>query len=207
MAVKVTLYSDFVCPFCFVAEASSLERLQEEYDVELDWRGFELHPETPPGGQRLADHFGAERARSMVGYVTRFAAGFGVSGMTVRDVMPSTKRALAVAEFARDQGLLQPFRRAAMDAAWRHGQDVEDPEVLALCAREAGLDPVAAIDAFDEPEYLARVAAMGDEARRAGVTGIPTVLVGDERVVGCRPYQAFAEAAERAGAKRRRAAG
>ena len=186
-----------------MAEASSLVRLQDEYDVELDWRGFELHPETPPGGRRLADVFGEERSRAMHEYLTRFAAEFGVTGMTFRDVMPSTRRALAVAEFARDHGKLHPFRAAAMEAAWRHGQDVEDPEVLALCARAAGLDPVAAVEAFDEPRYLARVMTMGAEARRSGVTGIPTVLIGGRRVVGCQPYEVQAAAAEAEGAKRR----
>ena len=136
-------------------------------------------------------------------YLTRFAAEFGVTGMTFRDVMPSTRRALAVAEYARDQGKLHPFRAAAMEAAWRHGQDVEDPEVLAHCARAAGLDPVAAVEAFDEPKYLARVMTSGAEARRNGVTGIPTVLVGGRRVVGCQPYQVLAAAAEAEGAKRR----
>jgi predicted DsbA family dithiol-disulfide isomerase len=136
-------------------------------------------------------------------YLTRFAAEFGVTGMTFREVMPSTRRALAMAEFARDRGKLHQFRTAAMEAAWLHGQDVEDPEVLAHCARSAGLDPVAAIEAFDEPSYLARVMNMGAEARRMGVTGIPTVLVGGRRVVGCQPYGTLAEAAEAEGAKRR----
>ena len=203
MPLRVTLYSDIVCPFCYIAEASSLVRLQEEYDVELDWRGFELHPETPPGGRRLAEVFGEERSRAMRDYLTRFAADFGVTGMTFSDMMPSTRRVLAVAEFARDQGKLQPFRAAAMEATWRGGQNVEDPEVLALCARAAGLDPVAAVEAFDEPKYLARVMTMGAEARRNGVTGIPTLLVGGRRVVGCQPYQAYAEAVKAEGARRR----
>jgi predicted DsbA family dithiol-disulfide isomerase len=204
MSLKVTLYSDIVCPFCFIAEASSLVRLQEAYDIELDWRGFELHPGTPAGGRRLAEVFGEERSRAMRDYLTRFAADFGVTGMTFGDVMPSTRRVLAVAEFARDQGKLHAFRAAAMEAAWRHGQNVEDPEVLAHCARAAGLDPVAAVEAFDEPRYLARVMTMGAEARRMGVTGIPTVLVGGRRVVGCQPFEVLAAAVEAEGAKRRR---
>ncbi len=203
MPLKVTLYSDIVCPFCYIAEVSSLRRLQEEFELDFDWRGFELHPNTPPGGRRLDEVFGAERTRAMRDYLARFAADFGVTGMTIRDVMPSTRRALAVAEYAREQGRLHPFRTAAMEAAWRHGQDVEDPEVLAHCARAAGLDPVAAVEAFDEPKYLARVMTMGAEARRTGVTGIPTVLVGSRRVIGCQPYQVLAAAAVAEGARRK----
>ncbi len=203
MPLKVTLYSDIVCPFCYIAEVSSVRRLLEEYEIDFDWRGFELHPDTPQGGRRLDEVFGPERTRAMRDYLAGFAADFGVTGMTIRDVMPSTRRALAVAEFARDQGKLHLFRTAAMEAAWRHGQDIEDPEVLAHCARSAGLDPVAAVEAFDEPKYLARVMTMGAEARRTGVTGIPTVLLGSRRVVGCQPYEVLAAAAEAEGARRR----
>jgi predicted DsbA family dithiol-disulfide isomerase len=59
------------------------------------------------------------------------------------------------------------------------------------------------VAAVAEPAFRARVDAMGREAARAGVTGIPTFLIGDRRVVGCQPYEVLAAAAEAAGAKRR----
>lgn len=154
----------------------------------------------PPGGVPLADYFGEARARQMAGYLVQFAAGFGVSGLTVGDRIPNTRAPLALAEFARDQGRLHPFRSAAMEAYWRQGRDLEQPGTLADCAREAGLDPALALAATSDPTYLARVEAMGVEARRAGVTGIPTLLVGGRRVVGCQPYPVLAAAAEAEGA-------
>jgi predicted DsbA family dithiol-disulfide isomerase len=171
--------------------------------VELDWRGFELHPDTPPGGRLLADYFGPERARAMADRLARFAAGFGVHGLAARARMPNTRQALALAEYARDQGRLHPLRAAAMEAHWVGGEDLEALPVLAACARAAGLDASRALAAIGDPAYLARVDAMGTEARRAGVTGIPTLLVGRRRVVGCQPYEAFAAAVEAEGAARR----
>ena len=47
MAVTLELFSDFVCPFCYIAERSSLTRLKREFDLTVDWRGFELRPDTP----------------------------------------------------------------------------------------------------------------------------------------------------------------
>jgi predicted DsbA family dithiol-disulfide isomerase len=139
----------------------------------------------------------------MAEYLSRFAASFGVSGLAPHDRIPNTRRALAIAEYARDQGRLHPFRRAAMEAYWRGGRDIEADEGLADCAREAGLDPAAAIAATHDPAYRARVDAMGGEARRAGVTGIPTFVMGQQRVVGCQPYEVLAALAEAAGAVRR----
>ncbi len=139
----------------------------------------------------------------MAGYLRQFAAGFGVEGIADHERMPNTRSALALAEHARDRGRLHPLRAAVMEAHWRRAEDIESPAVLAACAREAGLDPERALAALADPEILARVDAMGAEARRAGVTGIPTILVGRRGVVGCQPYQAIAAAAEAEGARRR----
>jgi predicted DsbA family dithiol-disulfide isomerase len=152
---------------------------------------------------RLADKYGAERYQAMRGHLARFAASFGLEGLRVPERSPNTRAALALAEHARDRGRLHELRQAAMDAFWRRGEDLEDPEVLARCARQAGLDPAAALAAIDDPALQARVDAMGREAARAGVTGIPTFLMGGRRVVGCQPYEVLAAAAEQAGAKRR----
>jgi predicted DsbA family dithiol-disulfide isomerase len=203
MPTRVTFYSDFVWPFCFVAERSSLVRLQDEYDVEIDWRGFELHPGTPRGGQPLAEKFGAARVPAMKEHLRRFAGAFGVEGMRVPDRIPNTRRALALAEWARSEARLEPLRDALMAAHWRDGKDLEAPAVLAACAAEAGLDPAAARAAVDDPAWHAKVDAMGAEAARAGVTGIPTLFVGSSVVVGCQPWPEIAAAAEAGGARRR----
>lgn len=162
-----------------------------------------LHPEIPPGGVARDDYFGEARSREAADYLGRFAARFGIHGMRIGDRIPNTAAALAVSEHARDQGRLHPFRRAAMEAHWLHGQDLEDPEVLAHCARAADLDPDRAVAAADDPAYRARVAAMGKEARRAGVTGIPTFFIGRRVVGGCQPYELLAQAAAAEGAVRR----
>lgn len=136
-------------------------------------------------------------------YLASFAAGFGIYDLHEHERSPNTRLALALAEHARDRGRLHEARHALMDAFWRRGEDLEDREVLARCAREAGLDPAAALLALEDPAVVARVDAMGREAARAGVTGIPTFDVGGRRVVGCQPFEVLAAAAEAAGARRR----
>jgi len=139
----------------------------------------------------------------MADHLRRFAAAFGVEGLRIPERTPNTRKALALAEWARDQGRLHPFREAAMSAHWRDGQDIEDEQVLARLAAAAGLDPEAAAAALRDPLYAGRVDSMGDEAARAGVTGIPTFFIGDRMVVGCQPYELVAAEAEAAGARHR----
>jgi len=132
-----------------------------------------------------------------------FAREFGITDMTFRERSPNTRRALAIAEYARDQGKLEPWRKLAMDAHWRRGMDLEnDPDLRAL-AIEAGLDPDAALAASSDETYLARIDRRRQEAEALGVTGIPTFVIGDSGVGGCQPYDVLARFAESAGAARR----
>jgi predicted DsbA family dithiol-disulfide isomerase len=139
----------------------------------------------------------------MSDHLRRFAEAFGVDGLRIPERSPNTRMALALAEHARDRGRLHEARGALMDAFWRRGEDLEDRAVLSRCAEEAELDPGAALAALDDPALAARVDAMGRDAARAGITGIPTFLVGRQRVVGCQPYEVIAAAAESAGARKR----
>lgn len=163
--------------------------------------GYELHPGTPPGGVPLAEYLPDPDA--MLGYVRSFAAGFGIDDLSPPRILPSTRRAHAVAQRARDEGRLDAFRVAAFDAYWRRGRGLESDDALAALAREAGMDPRAALAAVGDPAVLARVDAARRAAEAAGVTGIPTFDVGDVRIVGCQRYEVLADAVRRAGARRR----
>jgi predicted DsbA family dithiol-disulfide isomerase len=99
--------------------------------------------------------------------------------------------------------LAEVFRDAAMHAHWREGKKLEDEHALRNIALRADLEPEAALQAMGAARYLQRVDAIREEATQIGVTGIPTLVIGRYGVVGCQPYEVIAQAAERAGARRR----
>lgn len=205
MTARLRLYTDFVCPFCFIAETSTVPRLLREFELELEWHGFELHPSTPPGGVPLSTLFPGVNLASLHERTQRFAAQFGVTNFTSPNWLHNTRRALALAEYARESGALEAVRREIFEAHWRKGENIEDDRDLATLAARAGLDGQAALSALGDARYLSRVDTRQAEARAAGVSGIPTFVLGSERVVGCQPYEVLAEAAQRAGVSRRAA--
>jgi len=139
----------------------------------------------------------------MLNYMQTFAASFGVTDMRRSKWMPNTRRALAVAEFARDQGKLDEFRHLAMDAHWKEGRNIEDDSVLRDLALASGMDPDKAVLAADDPSYLKRLDDLRQEFRKVGTGGIPTFVFGKESVEGCQPYEVLEKVALRAGAKKR----
>ena len=153
---------------------------------------------------RLADKFGGEvRVKAMHARLLEFAKGFGITDFTPRERSPNTRRALAIAELARDRGVLPKFRDLAMDAHWRKGMDLESDADLRAIAAEAGLDPGEAIAASRDPVYLGRIDDRREEAEARGVTGIPTFVIGNQGVVGCQPYEVLAEFVESCGGRRK----
>jgi predicted DsbA family dithiol-disulfide isomerase len=135
----------------------------------------------------------------MKAFMAQFSRSFGIEDMKHPGHMPNTRRALAIAELARDEGKLTEFRRAAMDAHWRYDKDLESEKDLRAIAESVGLDGAAAVRVMDDPVYQKRVDAMREEASSKGVTGIPTFFVNGVRVVGCQPYEVLADIAKRAG--------
>jgi predicted DsbA family dithiol-disulfide isomerase len=170
-------------------------------EVEVDWVGYELHPRTPPGGVPLAEVLGAPD--EMLRYVRSFAAGFGISDLAPPLRLAPTRRAHAVAQHARDEGRLAQYRASAFDAYWRRRRGLESDEDLASLAAEAGLEPARALAAAQDPAMLRRVDGARRAALEAGVSGVPTFDIGATRIVGCQRYDVIAEAARRAGARRR----
>lgn len=170
----------------------------------MEWRGFELHPETPVGGMRLDRLFPADQIPLMAAHIQRLSNQHGAGEIKVGDRLPNTRRALAVAEYARDEGRLEEFKTAAMSGYWREGLDLENQDHLKTIIERADIDTVAGLAAQDDPKYLARVDEMRAEASKAGVTGIPTSFFSDGPViVGAQSYEKLMEAAQAAGASRR----
>ncbi|HDZ77927.1 MAG TPA: hypothetical protein ENH39_01300, partial [Gammaproteobacteria bacterium] len=47
--LRLTLFTDYICPFCYIGDLR-LQQLRQEYDVLVNFRFIEIHPETPVQG-------------------------------------------------------------------------------------------------------------------------------------------------------------
>lgn len=150
---------------------------------------------------RLDEFFPPERVKQMAEYMKTFAARFGIDDFRQPERIPNTRRALAIAEVARAEGRLDPYRKRAMDAHWKDGMNLEDDNDLRRIALDAGLSGDAVERSKSDSQYLARVDAIREEASEMGVRGIPTFVIGKDGLSGAQPYEAFVDFATKAGAK------
>lgn len=190
--LRVLVWSDYICPFCYVG----LERtrwLEREHGASVDVLPFDLHPEYPPGGvprSALEERYGPEiheRTRRAVE-----AAGLEY-GPPER--IPRSRKALALAELARDRGLHDALHERLLHAYWSQARDIGDDDVLVELATESGLDAEEARAALADEGYLGRVAGSTRAAQEHGVNAVPAFVLGDRLLVlGAQPHETFEQA-------------
>jgi predicted DsbA family dithiol-disulfide isomerase len=152
---------------------------------------------------RVDEYFPPQRVAEMRDYMKSFAARFGVTGFRQPERIPNTRRALALAEVARDEGRLDAFRSGAMEAHWRDGMNLESDDDLQAIASGAGLSSGAVERSISDPQYLDRIDPTRDEAGQIGVQGIPTFVIGNLGLSGCQPIEVLEDFATQAGAEKR----
>lgn len=189
---RITVFSDYVCPFCYLEEPD-LARVREKYGdrVEVDWRAYELRPDPiptlDPDGEYLHRVWNASvypMARSL--------------GMTLRlpPVQPRSRKALEAAEVAREKGVYDRMHTALFRAFFEEGRDIGEVEVLLEVGESVGLDTDELRTALEERRYTEKVIGDEDLARKLGVDSVPTMFVAPdgappqagERITGAQPY-------------------
>jgi predicted DsbA family dithiol-disulfide isomerase len=201
--LHITVYSDYVCPWCYIG-LQRVERLRQEYPVAVTWRPFELHPETPRGGADLRGRIGSsERVRAYADNIIALAAGSGLE-MRMPLVVANSHLALEAAEFARAEGGFERFHRALFEAYFEASRDIGDVDVLCEIARACGVHDQRLRQALADERYAAAVDAATDAARRDEVVSTPTyAFEGGFRMTGAQDYAVFASIAGRLLSKRR----
>jgi predicted DsbA family dithiol-disulfide isomerase len=158
--------------------------------VKVEWRAFEIHPETPPEGRHYPESQRAQRAANFARIKDR-ARELGLE-MEMLEVSPNSRRALEAAEHARVHGAHDPFHRAVFRRLFGEGRDIYQWEVLRQAAVEAGLDPDEMQKETEAGTYKAIVDTQLEKARERGLNVVPTFIFnGRHAIVGAQPYSTF----------------
>jgi predicted DsbA family dithiol-disulfide isomerase len=203
--VKVEIWSDVVCPWCYIGKRrfeAALERFQHRDDVELVWRSFELDPSAEqtgrPGGstERLAAKYGItiDAVLQMQQRVTDAAAGEGLDFHLDDAVPANTVDAHRVIHLAAREGKQGEMKERLLRAHFVDGEAVGEPDTLVRLAGEVGLDADAVRAVLATDELTDAVRADEAEARALGITGVPFFVV-DRRygVSGAQPSEQLLE--------------
>jgi len=206
---RLDVYSDVICPWCFIGKQHMQRALRtlgdEGLTFAVTWRPYQLNPDMPAGGVVRDDYqrakFGSlERSRELDAQVVSAAraAGIEIRHDRMRRT-PNTVDAHRLIRLADATGQQDAVVDRLFQDYFVDGRDIGDRAVLLEAAEVAGLDRLAVeaslASGFGRAEVLAEDAAV----RRAGVQGVPTFALNDYVLFsGAVPADTFAEALARA---------
>jgi protein disulfide-isomerase len=207
----IELWSDVVCPFCYLGSrqlAEALERFDHQEDVEVRHRAFELDPHAKPVYDRpLAELVAAKYAIRVSQVHTmhdRLLASADALGMTwsLDTAKPTnTFDAHRVIALATNQGLGDDTSERLFRAYFSEGRLLSDHVTLSELASEVGLTDVDAL--WESDAYTDVVRADEDAALELGITGVPSFLVDSRFMVsGAQGTEQILEVLQRAWARR-----
>ena len=204
--MKVELYSDIACPWCYIGKRR-FERALASFagadEVEVVLRAYQLDPRAESAGQPLLESlerkFGS-RAREMTAHVGAVAHTEGLVFDWDRAIAANTFEAHRLLWFAgRERGarVQHELAERLLEAHFARGVDIGDPAQLATLARATRLDVARAASFLASDEGAAEVRAEIAEAGELGVTAVPT-FVFDRKyaIAGAQPASVFLKALE-----------
>ena len=199
MALKVVMFSDYICPFCYVG-FETIRKLRPEFDIQREWRGFQIHPDWP------AEGIAADKARetgdraSRAALWERITAMADAVGFSIKPpaVLTNSRAALAATEFARDSCRDEALEERIYRAYFNDGENIGDASVVTRLAGETGLDAGAVADAIKSPKYEMRLKNNSLAAHNRGVSGVPTFFIGEYPLVGAQSLDAMRAILKRA---------
>lgn len=175
------------------------DRLAEEYDLEIRYTHFPLHPETPPEGMALSELFAGRETllAEMKARLERLADELGLP-YADRTHTYNSRLAQEVGKWAETVDGGEAIHDALFRAYFAEARDISRPEVLLEVVRQLGLPEEEARRVIEERTFRQAVDRDWERSRRMGVTGVPTYAAGGYGVVGAQPYEVLEELVLRA---------
>lgn len=203
--IRLDIFSDPVCPWCFIGKAN-LDRTLEahpDHPFVIDWHPFQLNPEMPTEGvdkvEYLSARFGgADKLAAIDARLKDFATKAGVDLDPDKPKrIPNTLNAHRLIHWARIEGAQSLVVASVFRAYWTDGRDIGDPSVLADIAASCGMDRAATLRLLASEADSDDIRARDADARSKGVTAVPTFLIAQQYVLsGAQPMTVWSQVIE-----------
>lgn len=196
--LKIDIYSDVICPWCWLGKARFEKALEEVKpgNVELRYLPYELNPATPPEGRDRLKYLEAKYG-SAISSMDAKLAGLGKEmGLDYHfekaEKIPNTFNAHRVIWLAEKEGVQKPVIEAFYEAYFSRGLDLGDKRVLIETASKAGLDAGKVEKLLASEEGTEEIHALEHQALSLGVSGVPFFVFNNESAVsGAQSVETF----------------
>ncbi|RYU80266.1 DsbA family oxidoreductase [Hymenobacter persicinus] len=206
--MKVEIWSDIMCPFCYIGKRrfeEALAHFPQADQVQVQWRSFELDPnmQTNPNQtihELLAERKGmsVEQGRQMNTQMAQHATTVGLEFNFDKTIPANTFNAHRLIHLAAAHDRQDAMKERIFRAYFTEGQNIDDPATLRALAAEIGLPAAEVEQLLASDAYAQEVRHDEYQARQIGVRGVPYFVFADKYAVsGAQPSELFQEVLEK----------
>lgn len=207
--MKIDIWSDVACPFCFIGKRNleaALAQFPHRDEVEVTWHNFELDPHAKTDYEEnqyelLARKYGMsiEQAKNNTARVVQSGQAAGIAFDFDRVVPTNTFNAHRLIQLAHRHGLQDAAEEKLFKAMFEEGKHIGRRETLQEIAEAIGLDAAATSEMLNGDAYTDAVRADEAEAQSLGIRGVPFFVLDRKYAIsGAQPVAVFLQALQQA---------
>lgn len=200
--VKVEIWSDVVCPFCFLGKKKielAIQKLNAEDKIEVIWHSFQLDPDFPrntsvPSTQNLSERKGypIEQVEQMCDQLAIQGKRYQIDFQFDKALTFNTFDAHRLIHWAKTYHKGSELKEALFKAYFTNGVDLSQKENLLEVVKQSGLDHLQAKEVLESDSFSQEVNNDILRSRQLGIGGVPYFLVNEEEVIsGAQDDQIF----------------
>ena len=207
MTLTIEITSDFICPWCLVADKrlnQAIAQLNPAINIQRIWRPFELNPDMPEMGMDRKNYrsqkFGSwEYSQQLDAQTIQATQNDGVEfRYDLMTTTPNTLKAHRLTWFAMQQDKAAEMAERILKAYFTEGYKIAEIETLAHLAAEVGIDADAAKSFLLSDAGIQAVRELERQAIAQGIHGVPDIRIGKEVLSGAQSVDVFLAALQNA---------
>lgn len=207
MTLTIEITSDFICPWCLVADTrlkKAIAKLAPVTDIQQIWYPYELNPTMPEAGMDRKTYrsmkFGSWAYSQQLD--TQTIQATKDDGINFRyDLMsktPNTLKAHRLTWLAATSNKATEMATRIFNAYFTEGKDITDISTLAKLAADVGMDEQQIKDFLHTDVGVTEVRELEKQAASRGIRSVPTIKIGREIIIGGQPVEVFMAALHKA---------
>ena len=213
--LTVEIWSDVVCPFCYLGKRKFEEALDQfAYKdlIRVEWKSFQLNPGVKTDTTMsiytyLSNSKGIseEVAKQMTAQITERGKEVGINYQFDETKVINTLNAHCLLHFAKEAGLQDEAKERLLKAYFTEAINVDDIQILLQLGAEIGLNREELESALKNKSYIQAVEEDMELSRRFGIGGVPFFVFDRKYAVsGAQETQVFLQTLEKSFAEWRK---
>ncbi|CAM3484010.1 DsbA family oxidoreductase [Sphingobacterium prati] len=201
--MKIEIWSDIICPFCYIGLTKlelALHETADEAQVKITWKSYQLNPDFPEdeAGMPTYDYLVRTKGMSMDDVVAMTAQlseqgkELGITLNFDKAIVVNTKKAHRLIHFAQAHNKGTALKKSLFKAHFTDGLDVNDNLTLTELARLAGMPERGVRELLDSDNYAYDVSQDIQEGVNLGLRGVPFFVFDRKYAIpGAQPMEVF----------------